>query len=188
MQLSFQPFLFDVYLHFPGRKAEYSYSLQVCLQWGRSSAIQKLPQLHHYGNHKSTACSVYLLLSLIKVFFQFITFSLLSRPQGDKHVLPASGPTPSSSRALFMKPTTPLKPAGQSSTTPFSEDSSNAVWDFILASIAVLSFWTRATPKVTHSRANPASWHNKKLKTILDTSYSVLSWLKYHSLPFLKTL
>lgn len=167
----------------------------------REGETQLYKSFHTYITMETTnplpALFVYFFHQLKKkkseVFFQFIVFSLLSRPQEDKHVLPASGPTLSSLRARFVKPTPPLNPARQSyprdaSTTSFSEDSSNAVWDFILASTASLSFWTRTTPKVAHSRANPASWHNEKLKTVPDTSYSVLFWLTYHSLPFLKAL
>lgn len=178
--------MFDTYLHFLGRKAEHSQlssviAVRAKLSSTKASITTSLwkPQIHctlfvyffhwwktkkryasslspfHFGQDHRKTNTFYLLQKQPFLPWQLFLWNLpsLSTQQG-------------------------IHSPQHASPTFFSGDSSNAVWDFILASTVSLSIWTRTTPRVTHSRAYPAGGHNEKLKIVLNTSYSVLFWQK----------
>lgn len=155
--------MFGTYLHFPGRKAEHSQLSSViavraklsCTKASIAASLWK-PQIHcelclstSFTDEKQTKKRY--ASSLSPFYFgqdhrMTNTFYLLQKQLDSSLCGTYSASQPS--RAVI--PLSMLPPHF------FSEDSSNAVWDFILASTVSLSIWTRSTPKVTHTRAYPA--------------------------------
>lgn len=180
--------MLDTYLHFPGSKAEHSQlssaiAVRAKLSCTKASLATSLwkPQIHcklclstSFTDEKQTKKRY---ASSLSPFY----FAQDHRMANTFYLLQKQPFLPwqlSLWNLLILSSQQGSHSPQHASTTFFSEDSSNTVWDFILASRVSLSIWTRTTPKVTHSRAYPAGWHNEKLKTALNTSYGVLFWQK----------